>query len=77
VSTVVTNVVRLRCLGVSNTNEGSADIGVCVVDLVVVGKGNGSVPMTVGYVPFQKVLVVDTLGGGKENVYCVLPYDTT
>lgn len=75
---MVTTVLKLRGLDENTWNEGSPEIGICVVDLVVgtiVARSEGIGPVTVGYMPVQYDTVVVISGVGKTKLTDVSPYD--
>ena len=77
---MVTTVLKLRLRDVNTSKDGSAESGVCVVDLVVgttVCRSEGRGPVAVGYTPVQYDTVVVISGVGKTNLNAMSPYDMT
>jgi hypothetical protein len=77
---VCTTVLKLRVLEENSLNEGSAEIGVCVVDLVVGtiaarSESEGGGPVTVGCMPVQYDTVVLMVGVGKTKLIAVPAYE--
>jgi hypothetical protein len=77
---VVTTVLKLLEPEDNIANDGSAEIGVCVVDRVVgttFWRSDGIGPVTVGYTPVQYETVVVMSGVGKTKLTAMSPYDIT
>ena len=68
--------MKLRVRDESISNDGRAESGVCVVDLVVgktVCRSDGNGPVTVGYTPVQYDTVVVMSGVGKTKLNAMPP----
>ena len=77
---VVTTVLKLLGREEKIENDGSAEIGVCVVDLVVgttVWRSDGNGPVPIGFAPVQYDIVVVISGEGKTKLNSVSPYEIT
>jgi hypothetical protein len=77
---VVTTLLKYCVPDEKNSSDGSVEIGVNVVDLVVgemVSRSDGRGPVTVGYCPVQYDTVVVMSGVGKTKLILVSPYAMT